>query len=192
MTDPCLRLAEKFIRNLPINTATTKKAALSLAILVSLSLMFTVSCGSNAQPPSGDLPIWKVGDTWTVKSPFFAGGPDLLWVSTVTGEQIFNGIDCYTLNISCMSYSTGSTFLTRTSHIDKSTLYTIEREDYFPINGSTYTIIETFSYNYSTKPYPYSVGKTWTIDCISNSTTHISGNISTRNSANSSRCSSTY
>jgi len=71
-----------------------KTAILSLALVLSLSLAFSVSCGSNGQPPSGELPILKVGDTWTWRTS--VNGTDFTRVDTITGEQEFNGIDCYT------------------------------------------------------------------------------------------------
>jgi hypothetical protein len=166
------------MRTTLINTATTKKAVLSLAVLVSFCLVFGVACGSNAQAPSGALPTWNVGDTWTMKGPFIHGGNDsLFFVITVTGEQVFNGIDCYTLNTTC---NMGEALSTETSQIDKTTLDPIGINYSISVNGSAWTKTEALSYNYSIKPYPFSVGKTWTRAInISSTTVNFSGQTST-------------
>jgi hypothetical protein len=144
-----------------LDTAITKKATLSLAILVGC-LFFAVSCGSDAQPPSGDLPTWNVGDTWTMKGSSANVGDDLILVETVTGEQVFNGIDCYTINIQASSPSIGNIF-TGTEKIDKTTLDSIEAELSYSINGTEVIFTGNISYDYSAKPYPLSVGKTWAV-----------------------------
>jgi len=149
------------MRNTLINTATTKKAALSLATLVSFCLMFTVSCGSNGQTPSGALPTWKVGDTWTMNGSFHNG--EITIVDTVTGEQVFNGIDCYTVTTQENVTSMGDIF-TGTETVDKTTLEDIGSEvssSSSMIDETPYTTTFNMSYNYSVKPYPLSVGKTW-------------------------------
>jgi hypothetical protein len=148
------------MRNTLINTAITRKAALSLAILVSFCLMFAVSCGSNTQPPSGALPILKVGDTWTMKSSYYE--VEGTTVKTVAGEQVYNGIDCYTITRQ-LSIQGTSTIDTATIVVDKTTLYTIGFEFTNSINGTAYPETVNNSYTYSVKPYPLSVGKTWAV-----------------------------
>jgi hypothetical protein len=136
------------MKNTLINTPSMKKAALSLAILLSFCLVFGVACGSNVQTPSGALPIWHTGDTWTTMGTM-PGVEITSVVQTVTGEQVFNGIDCYTFE----QTSTGMPSMT--SLVDKTTFQPIE----FKISSS----VTVFSYDYSVKPYPLSVGKTWTV-----------------------------
>ena len=126
---------------------------------MSFSLIFTVSCRSNTQAPSGALPTWKVGDTWTTRSSGY-DGIEVTSVETVTGEQVFNGIDCYT--IEGTSTSMGMTD-TVTGAFDKTTLLLIESEISSSINGTANKWTQKVSCNYSVKPYPLSVGKTWTV-----------------------------
>ena len=133
-----------------------KKFALSLAILVSFCLTFAVSCENNAQPPSGALPTWNVGDTWT--SRCFISGYEYTIVETVTGDQIYNGIDCYIVNkqITGEEGSTGTEpMLTITGVYDKNSFTAVG-----VVTG--HALITNASCNYSVEPYPLSVGKTWT------------------------------
>jgi hypothetical protein len=159
------------MRNTLINTAITKKAALSLAIMVSLCLIFAVSCGSNAQAPSGALPILKVGDTWTMRASVY--GTEFTEVATVTGEQVYNGIDCYTVTRQ-LSIQGDSTTYTTTSAVDKTTLDRIGFELTNSINGTAYPETVNNSYTYSVKPYPLSVGKTW---AVTGNTTVLGGGV---------------
>lgn len=133
-----------------------KKAILSLAILVSLSLVFPVSCGNNAQPPSGELPNWKVGDTWTT-TPGPANESTFTYVTTVTDEQVYSGINCYVTTTQSSNDN-----MIQTSAVDKTTLEPISIRYTLSTNESIY-MIRNMSYNYSVKPYPLSVGKTWTV-----------------------------
>lgn len=126
---------------------------------MSLSLILSISCSDNTQPPSGELPILKVGDTWTTTTPPFIGEADLISVSTITGEQVFNGIECYTLNRTCTYYP--EALLTETLYIDKTSWYQIGREASLSGNGLTLTGTEIMTYNYSVQPYPLSIGKAW-------------------------------
>ena len=142
------------MRNTLINIAVTKKAALSLAFLVSLCLMFAVSCGEQA--PSGTLPIWKVGDSWTMRT--MAYGVETTSFQTVTGEQVFNGIDCYTVE---QTSTTNGVTYTTTLAVDESTLQAIGAEISSSINGTVSTATVNMSYDYSVEPYPLSMGKTW-------------------------------
>jgi len=137
-----------------INIAVTKKAALSLIILMDLGLMFAVSCGGQA--PSGTLPAWKVGDSWAMRTT--AGEVVTTSYQTVTGEQVFNGIDCYTVEQT--STTNGITYTT-TLAVDESTLKAVGAEISSSINGTVSTATMNMSYDYSVEPYPLSVGKTW-------------------------------
>ena len=164
------------MKNTLINTAITKKAALSLAILVSLCLMFAVSCSNNAQAPPGALPVLKVGDTWTMNASIY--GVDGTIVDTVTGEQVYNGIDCYTVTTQISTQGTSTTTevtSTKTAAVDKTTLDTIGFEASGSMNGTAYTETGNKSYNYSVKPYPLSVGKTWTVTITTASTSFTTG-----------------
>ena len=146
------------MRNTLINISITKKAVLSLATLVSFCLIFAVSC-NNGQAPSGALPTWKIGDTWTTRASL--NGQDYCTnVDTMIGEQVFNGIDCYTVTTQS-NYTTISDIYTGTKVVDKTTLQTIGFE--YSINEDETALTETLnmSYNYSVKPYPLRVGKTW-------------------------------
>jgi hypothetical protein len=145
------------MRNTYTNISAAKKAVLSLAILVSLCLMFAVSCGERA--PSGILPEWTVGDSWTMRTT--AGGVETTSFQTVTGEQVFNGIDCYIVEQT--STTSGVTYTT-TLAIDKRTLQAIGAEISSSINGTAGTAAVNISYDYSVAPYPLSVGKTWAAD----------------------------
>jgi hypothetical protein len=136
-----------------------KKAILSIAILVSC-LFFTISCGSDVQAPSGDLPKWEVRDSWTMSSSWNSGEDTS--VQTVTGEQVFNGIECYTITSQEISTSLPGTY-TENQKIDKTTLEMVGREFFITIDEETITSTMNISYNYSVKPYPLSVGKTWTV-----------------------------
>jgi len=141
-----------------------KKAIFSLAILVSLSLVFTISCVNNTQPPSGELPAWGIGDTWTTRD--FAFGIEGITVQTVTGEQVYNGIDCYIINAQHTHYGTSTTpetVDTSTQAFDKTTLRIIgvtSAPHWLATNSASF--IMNTSINYSVKPYPLSIGKTWT------------------------------
>lgn len=144
---------------------TAKKSFFSLAILVSFCLMFAVSCGntnngSNAQVPSGALPILKVGDTWTWRDSL--NDTEYIRVDTVTGEKVFNGINCYT-GTSQYTFATGDRTFTAILAIDKTNLRAIGIEYSSSINGTAHTGAINKSYTYSVQPYPLSVGKTWIV-----------------------------
>jgi hypothetical protein len=143
------------MRNTLTNISVTKKAVLSLVILVSLCLMFAVSCGEQA--PSGTLPVWKVGDSWTMRT--MAYGVETTSLQTVTGEQVFNGIGCYIVE---QTSTTDGVTYTTTLEVDKSTLQAIGADISSSINGTVSTATVNVSYDYSVEPYPLSVGKTWT------------------------------
>ena len=142
------------MRNTLISISVTKKAALFIAILVSLCLIFAVSCGGQA--PSGTLPAWKVGDSWTMRT--MAYGVETTSFQTVTGEQVFNGIDCYTVE---QTSTTNGVTYTTTLAVDESTLQAIGAEISSSINGTVSTATVNMSYDYSVEPYPLSMGKTW-------------------------------
>ncbi len=162
---------------MPINISITKKAALSLAILVSFCLMFAVSCGNSGQAPSGALPILKVGDTWTRRNS--VNGSEFTEVSIVTGERVYNGIDCYTLQQTFTPAFYGAS--TSTMQVDKTTLNLVGTEESGSMNGVDFALTANVSRDYSVKPYPLSVGKTWTIIANTTTTTRRMGrsNIST-------------
>jgi len=132
----------------------------SVIIVALLLLMISVSCGSTGPAPSGELPTWHVGDTWTTKSVIF--GYEDTFVYTVTGEQIYNGIDCY--NVTAQTTMNGFTD-TYIQAYDKSTL------SLRSVMGPT--LITNTLCNYSVKKYPLSLGKTWTD--IGTTTTFLSG-----------------
>ena len=159
-----------------INISITKKAVLSLATLVSFCLIFAVSC-NNGQAPSGALPTWKIGDTWTTRASL--NGQDYCTnVDTMIGEQVFNGIDCYTVTTQISTQGTSTTTevtSTKTAAVDKTTLDTIGFEASGSMNGTAYTETGNKSYNYSVKPYPLSVGKTWTVTITTASTSFTTG-----------------
>jgi len=83
-------------------------------------------------------------------------GDEVTVVQTVVGGQMYNGIDCYIVNNQINSQDTV------TETIDKTTLKSIRTETY-PINETGNGVIMDTSCNYSVKPYPLSVGKTWTV-----------------------------
>ena len=157
------------MRNTLINTPTTKKAALSLAILVSFCLVFGVACGSNTQAPSGALPTWKVGDTWTctVRHSLMASTYTSNWL--VTGQQVYNGIPCYIVQVTNTPPLLNCS--AETLWVDTTTLNTIGDEVHCSLGGIDDTSTTNSSWNYSVQPYPLSVGKTWTM--IENRTTTI-------------------
>lgn len=147
-----------------------KKALLSFALLTSFYLIFSVSCGSNLQAPSGALPTWKVGDSWTTNYAINSDRANIhiesnsTIVQTVIGEQVINGIDCYRVNEQVSSSSIDNIMImTITIAIDKTTLEPIETESTYVFNGTYYFLTANSSYDYSEKPYPLSVGKTWTV-----------------------------
>jgi hypothetical protein len=142
------------MRNTLISISVTKKAALFLVILVILCLVLAVSCAGQA--PSGTLPVWKVGDSWTMRT--MAYGVETTSFQTVTGEQVFNGIDCY---IAEQTSTTSGVTYTTTLAVDESTLQAIGAEISSSINGTVSTATVNMSYDYSVEPYPLSVGKTW-------------------------------
>jgi len=119
--------------------------------------MFAVSCGGQA--PSGTLPVWKVGDSWTMRT--MAGGVETTSFQTVTGEQVFNGIDCYTVE---QTSTTNGVTYTTTLAVDESTLQAVGAEISSTVNGTAGTAAVNMSYDYSVEPYPLSVGKTWAVD----------------------------
>lgn len=154
----------KAVKKILIRVSTVKKAVLSLAILVSFCLIFAVSCGNNTQAPSGALPILRVGDTWTMKASNL--GVEYTIVDTVTGKQVYNGINCYivTRQISTKGASTTMDIIGPTIFmVDKTTLDIVGREIPTSRNGIIDTVIGNATYNYSIKPYPLNVGKTWTV-----------------------------
>ena len=134
-----------------------KKAALSLAILVSFCLVFGVACGGNNQASSGILPVWHIGDTWTGR--ISCNGTEFTIVNTVTDEQVINGTDCYIILAACTPPFHGVSIAT--GKVDKATREKIDVRELDIINGVNYSI-DTL-YNYSGSPYPLSIGKTWTI-----------------------------
>lgn len=147
------------MRSTIINTPSMKKAALSLAILVSFCLMFAVACGSNAEAPSGALPTLNVGDTWTERMS--ENGSEYMLYSTVTGEQELNGIDCYVVNTS-FTPAWGGEFMT-TKWIDKTTLDTIKYKMYGTESDPGLIGTSDISCQYYGKGYPLIVGNTWIV-----------------------------
>jgi hypothetical protein len=147
------------MKNTLINTPLMKKTALSLAILVSFCLMFAVSCGSNTQAPSGALPSWKVGDTWTERMS--DNGSEYMLYSTVTGEQELNGINCYVVNTSFTPAWQGEFMMTQ--WIDKTTVDIIEWKQYGYEDDLAFVGTCDTSYQYYGKKYPLSVGNTWIV-----------------------------
>ena len=162
------------MRNTLINISITRKVALSLAILMSFCLVFTVACGSNAQAPSSAVPTWKIGDTWTVRSS--VNGSEITSVTTVTGQEIHNGIDCYTLQ---MNSTPSRGISTMTLQVDKTTLDVVGMEMTGSMDGADFTVTANASYDYSVKPYPLSVGKTWTYTENTTTTTLVMGQTQT-------------
>jgi hypothetical protein len=151
------------------------KALLPIALLISFCIGLSTSCGNSVQAPSGDLPTWKAGDTWTIKSTLkwpYENESTSISVYSVTGEQVYNGIDCYIVNRQVTTQGTSTTPEsedTMTQAFDKTTLRVIGFESsanssWYAWGGSTNcsTIAEYISINYSVKPYPLSIGKAWT------------------------------
>ncbi|MFA5374796.1 MAG: hypothetical protein WC455_03450 [Dehalococcoidia bacterium] len=139
-------------------------ARITAIALLSILMLSAVACGGNIQAPSGDLPTWNVGDTWT--SRCFISGYEYTIVETVTGDQIYNGIDCYIVNIQVTGEegSTGTEpMLTIIRAYDKTSFTAIGVE-------TGHVLIANTSCNYSVEPYPLSVGKTWTITCNTTTT----------------------
>jgi len=87
-----------------------------------------------------------------------AYGVETTSFQTVTGEQVFNGIDCYTVE---QTSTTNGVTYTTTLAVDESTLQAIGAEISGSINGTVSTATMNMSYDYSVEPYPLSVGKTW-------------------------------
>lgn len=160
-----------------------KKALLSLALLISFCIGLSTSCGNSVQAPSGELPVWKVGDTWTIKQtlkwPYLNESITTI-VCSVTGEQVYNGTDCYIVNRQITTQDTSTTpesVYNVTNVFDKATLRVIGIEQSTnSMNWSSTmcsTIVINTSVNYSVEPYPLSMGKTWTTN--ENKTTSCAG-----------------
>ena len=148
---------------------------------MSLSIIFSVSCGANLQAPSGELPAWKVGDTWTIKVTLkwlYENESVSTVVYSVISEQAYNGMDCYIVKTQDTTTSTSIPLGFNTIQAyDKTTLRIIGTTDALNLsetNSSTFFL--NTSIQYSAKPYPLSVGKTWT---TTDNTTYIEENQTT-------------
>lgn len=140
----------------------SRVAALSIVILVSICLVFAVSCGGNGGSngsTEGALPVLKVGDTWTQKVT--VDGEQHTFVTRVTGEEVFQGIDCYIVELSVTPPLFGASNLS--AKIDKSTMNSLTENGSGQISGISYSMNMTLSYKYSSQPYPLSAGKTWVV-----------------------------
>ena len=87
-----------------------------------------------------------------------AYGVETTSFQTVTGEQVFNGIDCYTVE---QTSTTNGVTYTTTLAVDESTLQAVGAEISSSIDGTVSTATMNLSYDYSIEPYPLRVGKTW-------------------------------
>lgn len=152
----------------------TKMSALCLSILASSCLIFAVSCGCNTQHPSGELPVWKVGDTWTIRASGY--GDDFTLTHTVTGEHVYNGIDCYTTTVQySFNMTTDDDDMYIIHEVDKTTMDVIGSQYAVSINGIDGVATMNTSYSYSTEPYPLTIGKTWTAAAVRTGTEVLAG-----------------
>ena len=147
----------------------------SVIIVALLLLMISVSCGSTGPAPSGALPVLHTGDTWTQQMSVNDNG--FTEATLVSGQQVYNGIDCYTLFETFTPAWIGIS--TMTTQIDKTTLNPVGVEAYGSVNGIAFTITTNISDDYSVKPYPLSVDKTWTDTESATTTTLASGQSNT-------------
>ena len=123
--------------------------------MMSLSLIFSVSCGNNLQTPSSALPTWKMGDTWITRVTW---NGTYIFTATITGEEVINGTDCYIQKESISPTFEGLSEVT--VNYDKSTGEKVERRYVATIiNGTNLNVIT--SYHYPIIPNSLQIGTTW-------------------------------
>ena len=161
----------------------SRVAAFSIILLVSVCLVFAVSCGGSggsSGAATGVLPVLKTGDTWTQKVT--TGGAQYTFVTSVTGEEVFQGIDCYVVEASITPPLDGASKLY--AKIDKSTLDAVTNDGAGQLSGTSFTLNITMLHKYSVQPYPLSVGKTWVDTKNSTSTATAMGKTQTQTETN--------
>lgn len=139
-----------------------------LKVLVVFSLIAAVSCLLPAcgteEVQEGQLPVLKVGDTWTWS--YVLNGTDYTLTETVTGIETVEGRECYVIDMS---------FDPAMSSVYDSTVYTVTKMTYWADkvsgligdkmemevtgDGLTYTTTETYVYDPWIELFPLEIGK---------------------------------
>jgi hypothetical protein len=150
-----IQLAVDMERN-ELHMKISRVAALSIVVLVGVCLVFAISCGGDGGK-EGALPVIKAGDTWTQKVT--VDGKQYTLISNMTGEEVFQGIDCYLFEVSITPPLSGVS--KQYGKLDKAKIDVVAFNQSRQLNGSALTSNMTMLYKYSNQPYPLSVGKTW-------------------------------
>lgn len=139
-----------------------------LRVLVILSLVAAISCLLPAcgeeEVVEGQLPVLKVGDTWTWS--YVMGGTDYMLTETVTGIETVNERACYVIDMSfdpaieSVHDGTVYTVTEMTYYGDKiSGLIGTKMETTVTGNGQSYKSYETYSYDPWIVLFPLEIGK---------------------------------
>jgi hypothetical protein len=153
----CWSTFESTFNNM-LNSFQDLSTSSSTPIITSTATPTPLSTNTSTKPPSGTLPVMHTGDTWTERVT--ANGSVFTSVTSITGQQVYNGIDSYVFQSTMTPPLFGVSKIT--GWVDKTTLQGVGTKGNGSYNGQTFTLTTNDSYKYSAKPYPLSVGKTWT------------------------------
>jgi hypothetical protein len=114
--------------------------------------------------PEGQLPVFKVGDTWTWS--YDMSGTTYTLTETVTGSETVEGHDCYVIDmlfdpaISSVHDEVVYTVIKMTYWADKmSGLIGVKQETEVTGGGQTFTSYETYVYDPWIVLFPLEIGK---------------------------------
>lgn len=123
-------------------------------------------------PAGGSLPTWSEGNQWVYDVEIASDGTyNGTLTQTVTGQEMIDAVDCYTLNSTFdPTYMMITTFQ---EWVEKDTLMDKEREGSWTNVNDTFTLVTKYSYEFDKALWPLEVGKEVAMTCNENDTEYV-------------------